>query len=61
MLNPNPEYIRELIEVINASPFPDHMAMRLLEVALDKAVLELNRPAAIFRLMVLFMGACWPP
>ena len=42
MLNPNPEYVRELIEVINASPFPDHMSMRLLEVALDRAVLELN-------------------
>ena len=42
MLSPNPEYIRELIEVINASPFPDHMSMRLLEVALDSAVLELS-------------------
>lgn len=42
MLNPNPEYVRELIEVINASPFPDHMSMRLLEVALDRAVLELK-------------------
>jgi uncharacterized protein (TIGR00369 family) len=42
LLNPNPEYIRELIEVINASPFPVHMWMRLSEVALDKAVLELK-------------------
>jgi uncharacterized protein (TIGR00369 family) len=42
LLNPNPEYIRELIEVVNASPFPDHMSMRLSEVALDKAVLELK-------------------
>lgn len=42
VLNPNPEYIQELIEVINASPFPDHMAMRLMEVALDRAVLDLN-------------------
>ncbi|MFH0996703.1 MAG: PaaI family thioesterase [Pseudomonadota bacterium] len=42
MLNPNPEYIRELIEAINASPFPDHMSMRLLEVSLDRAVLELK-------------------
>ena len=42
LLSPNPEYIRELIEVINASPFPDHMSMRLLEVALDSAVLELS-------------------
>jgi uncharacterized protein (TIGR00369 family) len=42
LLSPNPEYIRELIEVINASPFPDHMSMRLLEVALDSSVLELS-------------------
>ena len=42
MLNPNPEYIQELIEIINASPFPDHMSMRLLEVALDRAVLDLD-------------------
>jgi uncharacterized protein (TIGR00369 family) len=42
LLNPNPEYIRELIEIVNASPFPDHMLMRLFEVALDKAVLELK-------------------
>jgi uncharacterized protein (TIGR00369 family) len=41
-LNPNPEYIRELIEVANASPFFDHMSIRLSEVALDKAVLELK-------------------
>ena len=42
MLKPNPQHIRELIEVINASPFPDHMSMRLLEVAMDRAVLELK-------------------
>jgi uncharacterized protein (TIGR00369 family) len=42
LLSPNPEYIRELIEVINNSPFPDHMSMRLLEVALDSSVLELS-------------------
>ena len=41
-MNPNPEYIRELIEFVNVSPFPDHMAMRLLEVALDRAVLDLS-------------------
>ena len=42
MLNPNPEYIRELIEVVNASPFLDHMSMRLSELTLDNAVLELK-------------------
>ncbi len=42
MPNPNPEYIRELIEVANASPFFDHMSLRLSEIALDRAVLELK-------------------
>jgi uncharacterized protein (TIGR00369 family) len=42
LLNPNPEYICELLEIVNASPFPNHMSMRLSEVALDKAVLELK-------------------
>ncbi|HYA42941.1 MAG TPA: PaaI family thioesterase [Syntrophobacteraceae bacterium] len=42
MPNPNPEYIRELIELFNTSPFPDHMSMRLSEVALDRALLELR-------------------
>ena len=42
MPNPNPEYIRELIELTNASPFPDHIAMRVCEVALDRAVIELD-------------------
>lgn len=41
-MNPNPEYIRELIEFVNVSPFPDHMSMRLASIALDSAVLELN-------------------
>ncbi len=41
-MNPNPEYVQELIELINASPFPEHMAMRLLEVGLDRAVLDLS-------------------
>jgi uncharacterized protein (TIGR00369 family) len=38
----NPEYIRELIATVNASPFPEHMAMRLSSIELDKAVLELR-------------------
>jgi uncharacterized protein (TIGR00369 family) len=39
---PNPEYIRELFDIINASPFPEHMAMRLSAIELDKAVIELR-------------------
>jgi uncharacterized protein (TIGR00369 family) len=42
LLNPNPEYIRELIEIVNTSPFPDHMSMRLTAIALDRAVIELK-------------------
>ncbi len=42
MPEPNPEYIRELIEVVNASPYPEHMSMRLSEIAFDSAVIELD-------------------
>lgn len=42
MLQPNPEYIRELIETVNTSPFPAHMAMRLAVLELDRAVIELK-------------------
>ncbi len=38
----NPEYIRELIEVVNTSPYPDHISMRVSELALDRAVIELK-------------------
>jgi uncharacterized protein (TIGR00369 family) len=39
---PNPEYISELVEIVNTSPFPEHMAMRLLSIELEKAVIELK-------------------
>jgi uncharacterized protein (TIGR00369 family) len=42
MPEPNPAHIRELIEIINASPFPEHMAMRLAAIEPDKAVIELT-------------------
>jgi uncharacterized protein (TIGR00369 family) len=38
----NPEYIHELITIINASPFPAHMSMRLASIEFDKAVIELT-------------------
>ena len=41
MLYPNPEYILELIDVVNTSPFPQHMSMRLTAISFDKAFLEL--------------------
>jgi uncharacterized protein (TIGR00369 family) len=42
MPQPNPEYIRELVEIVNTSPFPEHMSMRLISIGLDKAVIELK-------------------
>lgn len=42
MPQPNPEYISELVEIVNTSPFPEHMAMRLLSIELEKAVIELK-------------------
>ncbi len=38
----NPDYIRELVELINASPFPAHMSMRLAAIDFDQAVIELQ-------------------
>jgi uncharacterized protein (TIGR00369 family) len=38
---PNPEYILELMDIVNSSPFPKHMSMRLTAISLDRAVLEL--------------------
>lgn len=42
MPQPNPEYIRELTEIVNTSPFPEHLSMRLRSIELDKAVIELK-------------------
>ena len=42
MRTPNPEYVRELIELINTSPYPEHISMRLTEVEFDRAVLQLD-------------------
>ncbi|MDR3567833.1 MAG: PaaI family thioesterase [Syntrophobacteraceae bacterium] len=38
----NPEYIRELITLTNASPYPEHIAMRVAAIDLDRAVIELQ-------------------
>lgn len=42
VLQPNPDYIRELVEIINASSFPMHMSMRLSSIDFDQAVIELR-------------------
>ena len=41
MPQPNPAYVRELFDIINRSPFPNHMKMRLEAIELDKAVVTL--------------------
>ncbi len=42
MLKPNPEYILELVDLVNASPFPEHLSMKLLSISVDQAVIGLN-------------------
>jgi uncharacterized protein (TIGR00369 family) len=41
MLKFNEEYIRQLIDRVNRSPFPRHLPMRLVSIALDRAMVEL--------------------
>ena len=38
----NPEYIQELIRLVNTSPFPGHMSMKLVSIDLDRANVELQ-------------------
>ena len=42
MLNPNPEYVSELLKIVNASPYPVHMRMEVSEIELDRAVVQLK-------------------
>ena len=42
ILNPNPEYSREIISIVNSSPYPSHMSMRLMSLELDRATVELK-------------------
>jgi uncharacterized protein (TIGR00369 family) len=39
---PNPEYVLELIETVNASPFPVHLSMRLVSIEFDRALIEMK-------------------
>lgn len=41
MLQPNDAYIQELIQVVNNSPFPRHLPMRLSAVSLDRSTVSL--------------------
>lgn len=42
MLKPNPDYIRELKNIVNTSPYPSHMSMRLAAIDLDSATIEME-------------------
>jgi uncharacterized protein (TIGR00369 family) len=42
MLNPNKDYMHKLIELVNSSPFPQHLPMRLATIKLDFAAVELT-------------------
>ncbi len=42
MLLPNPEYIRELIRIVNNSPYPSHMSMHLADIDMDRAIIALE-------------------
>ena len=42
MLKINPVYIRELCGIVNSSPYPSHMSMRLASIDLDRATIELD-------------------
>lgn len=41
-MEPNPQYIIEIQQRVRTSPFPEHMAMQLTEMALDRARVELE-------------------
>lgn len=41
MLIANPDYINALKEVVNCSPYPAHMSMRLAAIDFDTAVIEM--------------------
>jgi len=45
MKTPNPEYIRELKDVVKNSPYPSHMKMALTEISFDQSIviMELDR------------------
>ena len=42
MLKPNPKYIEALKKMVNTSPYPSHMSMRLAAIDMDAATIELK-------------------
>jgi len=52
----NPEYIKELIQWVNQSPFPQHLSMLLTSVEADRAELTLDIHPSHFQVFNLVHG-----
>ncbi|MGD8981986.1 MAG: PaaI family thioesterase [Desulfobacterales bacterium] len=42
MQQPNDNYINKLIDMVNTSPYPEHLRMQLVSISVDQAVVKLN-------------------
>ena len=42
MPKPNPDFVEALKQIVNTSPYPSHMSMRLTAIDLDTATIELE-------------------
>jgi uncharacterized protein (TIGR00369 family) len=49
MPSPNPVYVNALIDMVNSSPFPTHMLMRLNAIAFDHARVSLKIDSCHFQ------------
>lgn len=56
MLQLNESYIRELLEVVNTSPFPQHLHMRLISIEMDRARVDLQVDECHFQLFGIVHG-----
>ena len=52
----NPEFVKELIEWVNQSPFPQHLSMKLTSVGPESAELKLDIDASHFQVYGLVHG-----
>lgn len=41
-MQPNPEYIQEIIQMVNQSPYPSHMSMQLVSMETDRSEVALE-------------------
>ena len=52
----NPAFVRRLLEVVNTSPFPRHLSMRISRIALDRATLTMDLQPAHLQLYGIVHG-----